>query len=796
MTRPHLEAAPQPEFWLGELRFEHFAEHLELLQRPMELRQRLNTEYVGPQRLRVLRRILAEEGNAPTVHLHLLMVAHCLQRKKPISVKAVAETHLPPEQLGPLLDPAGRIRKIAAAALLYQADPAHLVAIDVWNRWNHPRRCATRLDRRRKLPMPWDSIPWEDVTRKALAEIGVEDLEVRGPFRRFPERDVLLGLRESRRRTTMRRDDGHVSLGLRDDWTLLRFFEDGYRADVTAHDVPRGIHLASAIASALWGKTLTYRPARDALTRERLDQLLARITDPDDDAFELLEITAEVPGRWINPVIQISAPGQARIESVVADLRQKYCFAEDSCTVYRVKVGFEGRHRIQLHFPPAGQRELVPTYDDLGRDKDMVTRFERLVARTLGIEIHPKVATGHAEPWKEPPGKPRKLSTALVDSMLGPHLDRPAPWQRAYLADLVAKGVVRTLDHAVFRCGDPALRRRFQLDTTLDCPGLVVMPFGSVSADEPLDQDPAASFECSACGTMWELGTLHPPAFHRIEVQVDPEGTWRFLLELLSRKLSMVQEAEGVASRQRRGEREYVVFAPFAAASWLDSVRGTFETICWITEDDAAARPYGDQAVTLAAVLAQGVSVIARALDRARPVGHRPPGQGVMLPRWRPLPRPPVPLSGMPRIVPLDSDAQPAPPDVGIRLIQPTDDGLFLGGVLFAGRRFDRIHLLFAMLQRITETEGLAPRKRGFHLAAELSELDPAGRIEVHHVHQWVHRARNLIEAAIPAEAGLGERVIEGHRRTGIRLGPDFECRGLDLQTELARFAPRTRETG
>ncbi len=794
MTRTHLDSRPAPDFWLGELRLEHFTDRLDLLGRPDALQVRLRDEYAGPSASQTLRTVLEEEGDTPEVRLHLLLVAEFLHRKNMAVIRAVAEKGLPADVIGSLAKGSDRIDRLAAATALYRDDPYHLVAIDAWHRWNRPRRCATRLDVRRGLPVPWEEIPWDELVTEALRQLRAEHLSLRGPFARDRQRDVLLALRESSRRTTMRDDAGHVLPGRRDDWTLLRFFDDGYRVDITARRLSRAIRIASAVASALWGRPLAYAQAKDPLTRKRLDLFLARLTDPHDDTFELLEITAGIPGRWGTPLHTISKPGQMRVEHNVAEMRETYCFAEDSRTVHRVKVGFEGRYRIQLHFPLPDDADLELAYDDLGRDKDMASRFEALVARAMGVKVHPKVATGARRKRREPPTRPRRMKTAHVAAMLGPILDDPAPWQRDYVDKLVKQGVVMTTDHTVFRCGDPAIQRRFQPEITLDCPGLVVMPFHRRKKD-PFDQDPEASFECSACGTLWELGTFRPPAFHRILIDLAPAGAWKHLLRLLSAKLKMQPEKEGVASRSRRGDWEYVVFVPLAEDSWNDPLRAHFQPLCWIVADRDDAQVYGNQAVALADVLAQGPRVVARVLDRARQAPRKARGQGVLIHPTQPYHRerrrsnrgPTAPFGAAVRDGPL--------PDLDLRIIQPGDEGLYLDHVRFASARQDRIHLLFAMLQRITNREGVSPRKRAFHTAAELAELDLEGRIEVHHVQQWIYRARRLLDEAFPAEDGIGARVLEGRRQTGTRLGPGFECRKFDLDSELERHGSKKHRT-
>jgi len=792
MTRTHLGSQPAADFWLGELRFEHFTDRLGLLDRPDALQVRLRDEYAGPSASKMLRTVLEEEGATPEVRLHLLLIAEFLHRKNTAVIRAVAEGGLPGDVVGSLVKGGDRIDRLAAATALYRDDPHHLVAIDAWHRWNRPRRCATRLDVRRKLPIPWDEIPWEELVAEALQRTSADHLSLRGPFVRDRQRDVLLALRESSRRTTMRDDAGNVLPGRRDDWTLLRFFDDGFRADITARRLSRAIQIASGVASALWGKPLAYSQAKDPLTRERLDLFLARLTDPHDDTFELLEITAEIPGRWGTPLHTISKAGQMRIEHNVAQMRETCCFAEDSRTVHRVKVGFEGRYRIQLHFPLPDDADLELTYDDLGRDKDMASRFEALVARAMGVKVHPKVATGARRKRREPPPRPRRMKTVHVEAMLGSILDDPSPWQRDYIDKLAQLGVVTKTDQAVFRCGDPAIQRRFQPEITLDCPGLVVMPFHRRNQD-PFDQDPEASFECSACGTLWELGTFRPPAFHRILIELDPAGAWKHVLGLLCAKLKMQPEKSGVASRKRRGDWEYVVFVPLADESWNDPLRAQFQPLCWIVADGADAPDYGSQAATLAQVLAQGPRAVARALDRARQEPRKARGQGVLLHPHRPYdhgPRRSSHASSAPSgMVVRDGPAA----DLSIRIVQPGDEGLYLDHVRFASARQDRIHLLFAMLQRITDREGASAKSRGFHTAAELAELDLEGRIEVHHVQQWIYRARRLIDEAFPAEDSLGARVLEGRRQTGTRLGPGFECRKFDLASELERYGSRKR---
>ena len=65
--------------------------------------------------------------------------------------------------------------------------------------------------------------------------------------------------------------------------------------------------------------------------------------------------------------------------------------------------------------------------------------------------------------------------------------------------------------------------------------------------------------------------------------------------------------------------------------------------------------------------------------------------------------------------------------------------------------------------------------------------MDPGGHVSNPDIHQWVRRARVLLDEAFPGES-MGREVIETGGRKGIRLGKSFEVRNISLQDELNRY--------
>lgn len=776
-------APPDPRFWLDYLHVARFPRLLRLLDDGAALLQAFDGHWSGPVETEVAAQVIHHHGDTPETHLNLVLLAAFMDKKKNEGLQEAARAVLPAPILSEHPAFVGRGHRLGAAGLVYLADPERLLDIELWDLWHPRRRCALKLRGQRRSPtFTFPGAAWRKVADAALDALGqeIDNLSFWRAFDRPWAGDAIIAFNEPGSWDTHRGPDGHIRSGHKDEWTFLRFHDDMHRVDVTARKLDRGISLASAMASRLWGVARTYDYARDPLSRDRLDGFLRRLCDPEDEVFVLHEITAEVPGRWRHPVIRVGNSGKERVEEVVQDLQDKYAYARASKTVHKAKVGFDcdDRHyRIELHFPfpDAGEKDMVLAYGDRGWSVDKATKFQELVLQQLGVEVHPKAPSGKApvRPSRYP-SRPKRKDVTYWHGLLLPHLDDPAGWQREALADLEVAGLVTCTDNAVFRCGDPDIPSHLRPDHTYDCPGEVVMPFGAVSETDPFRQEPGEEHPCSTCGHGWKLDGFQPPVVHRVTVKVDAAAAWKRVVELLTtRAWGFQEETPGVLARVSDGQRQCVVFPPVAGEDWKTLGRAAFYPVCWFDIDSGDVEMYGERGVSLAKVLADKGKPIRAALDRG-PTG----GVGAM-PSAAAMP--PVPYNAgppPPRPEPLEAD-------LSVRLVQPGDNGIYLGETMFADKNQQRLALLFALLQEVTEKEGARqPKLRGYYSAKALACLDPDQVVEEKDIHQWVRRARQALDSISPRN-GLGKQVIESGGKKGIRIGPQFECRNFAVQVEL-----------
>lgn len=557
----HLGMPPSAAFWLDELQLADFEDALALAEDTAALRDAVNSEFSGPAPRRALE---ALSGFHPgdEVQAHALLVAWFLRQKKSAAVVDVAEAVLPAEELAGWQTASGRLHRLPTALELYRQDPLHLLDVEVCHRWHSRRRCALELEGpKRTLPAPGDTLDWRALAAEAQAHLEADVPKLRGRLRfrrvtfRREGKEVLLAWRAPAERDTVRHAAGHVVAGHHDDWIILRVYRDGNRVDVTSGSLSNGRMLADGLARAVWGKG-HYRVARHALTGDALNELLRRMRSPEDDVFRLLEIAGEVHGLPNRPIVTITNAGQARVETAVEELRRHMTFAERWQTVHRVKLAFGRAWRIEVHFPPP-DGELVLSYSDTDRDKEVAAAFEALVLDELGVEIHPKAGRARrrergALPEPTRPGRPTWLR------LLGPVLDEPATWEGGLVRDLAERGVVALTEHSFFRCGDgPVLPGRRD---TLDCPGEIEMPYGELDPNDPYRQEDDAECVCGTCGTTWYPGRYRLPVTRRLRVRPDVDGAWRYVRRLLSELGVFYDEGAGLAGGVVRGQRAQVFF--------------------------------------------------------------------------------------------------------------------------------------------------------------------------------------------------------------------------------------------
>ena len=782
-----LTATPSAAFWLDRLSLPEFEDAAPLLADPDALAARLAEEFAGPGPRRVMEAILAEVGDSDEVRANLLLVAWFLKKKKGSAVQDVATTALHPDVVAEHSN-VGRVHRLPLAALLYRADPAHLLAVDICHRWHSRRRCALELvGPRRKLPAPTRDLDWTLLAGQAVASAVQRHprhrgrLTFRGHILRQRDGEVLLAWSEPAGRDTVRNADGGVVAGRHDDWTILRVHRQGNRVDVTASRLDLGFAIADGLATAIWKQPHRYRRARNPLTGEGLNEFLRRLRSPDDDTFRLLEIAAEVPGLPDRPLFVVTNAGQARVETAVEELRRHMAFAERWQSVHRVKVGFGQHHRIEIHFPTPDE-DLVLTYSDAERDKEVSSQFESLLADELGVEVHPKVARrGHSRK-REVSAAPASPGRTTWDRLLSSVLDDPAPWEEAALGALATGGVVEVQARTFFRCGDGPLGPG--RPDTVDCPGEIEMPYGGADPNDPFRQEDDAEFTCGVCGLAWYPGRYRLPVVRRLRVRIDAAGAWLRTLTALGELGTFTDEAPGVASGFVKGVRVYLVSLPLAASTpWHQAALAVTHPTCWTGKPgDPRLSRFGPRGIDLADVLAEGKTALARVFELGRDASAS--AAAFLASEQPPAPYAPVAAPG----------SQVATLTPSRRILVLDDRGVWFEGTRLAPRKATGTRTLLALLWEGVQRDERQDKPRGQRTAEELVRMTKAPGFQYNDVQTWVSRTRGFISKRLADGSALAELMIEGGKGSGYRLGAGFECVGFDLTAELAnRQRPITK---
>ena len=583
---------------------------------------------------------------------------------------------------------------------------------------------------------------------------------------------MLLGYRVPADYAAVRDPKGNVRAGRLDRWVLLRFHREALRVDVSARDQALGVALADAVANRIWSTVppLRYRPADGRLTAADLQAFLERLRDPEDDTFQLLELTALVPALAERPEIRVGASGQARAEPALHGLRQRMAFAERWDQVRQAKVGFGGRYRVTVQFPAKGE-QLRLTYSDAERDKDACQRFERMFREELGVRILPRAPRGSRRREPTGPRRPSNPGPATWARLLSPVVEQPARWEAELLREKAEAGLVQISEHSVLRCGDEHINRAAALGgrDTLDCPGEIEMPFGALDPDDPFRQEDDAEFTCAVCGQVWHPGRYRLELAHRLRVRVEHAEAWSLLVEAAGRAGRFDEEAPGVASGMVAGHRTYLVYLPLAAARWHEPVALAAFRGCWVDAPGTEGlERYGGGGLDLAEHLGHR-----RALERRL--------TRVMAGGYPVVPAVVPPMAAVPAVSPtlgtrVSSAVVPATlPD---RVMISLDaKGVWVGGVNAAGRRATGLVRVLALLQAAADEDQRAGRERRFRTAEQLRKME-AG-LSYAKVQTWVSRGRAMLDKRGGVD-GLGAMVIDGGSGGGYRLGERFLCVGFD----------------
>ena len=760
----HPETTDNRSFWLSGLHLARYPELAELAADGPALTEAFEDLWSAPVDRAVAEELLAEWGpDAPGVQ-HLVALAWFIEEKSLRALKDTARRALPEALLREHPALKARWHRRAVAGLLLRHAPEALVEVFAWDVY-HPRaRAALKMaNQPRKLPTALAAGAWTNHAEAALDDLAQARTRRGLRFERAIVRpwadDALLVFREYGRPDTHRDADDEVVPGWRDDWTFVRFHDRGARADVTSRDPERAKALASAVGSRLFGTSVSYRHARNPLTRERLDAFLGRLLDPDDPVFFLHEIAAGMDAYHDQPHAVLGRWGSGRIEEVACALRDAHGFARDSKLVDHAKIAFlddeGGHHRMTLCFPEPTDltTDLALSFQDSGVATDGAERFAARLQGELGVEVHPRVPDpNRTRRSSRSAGKPARTGLAEWRGVLSPRMDGPAPWQRAMLEEVEQEGLVHVTRETVFRCGDTRIPAPVHPAGSVGCPGEVTMPFGAVSREDGFTQDPGEVFRCDHGSHEWKLGGYGPPCFLRVRTRVDlgRAGTW------LRQQLGAARWEEdepGVFTKlvPARGRRTLVVLND-AAPEW--HAPGAPRT-AWLALDNRVdVRRYGAHGLTLAHLVCDGVAAIPRVFGDEEAT------------------------------VLLVSERPPAAYDARKR-IEPGEAGILIEGNVAIPRSQGRFRLLFALMQAWADRHD-AEEETPLATFAQLSALDESRTLATKDLHTLVHD--------LGKELGpLAAEVLDRQGRKGLRLGRGYRALGFDLDDELADFKDRVR---
>jgi hypothetical protein len=766
----HLVQPPDRRYWLDELRLKDFPSLCRLGESADRLQAVIDDLFATKERKRALAQIIEQHGDSDAIKLNLLMVSSFLNHRRSAAVFDVAQESLDAETIAGCTNRRGERDRLALASLMYCQDPARLVAVDLWDRWQSHRRCVHALEGHQRRPLSFAELDWERLATEALTALGVSTTSPRVVLPRREGREVLLGFRSLGDWSNVRTDNGEVIPGREDNWTLLLFYEGGNAVDITASNLFGATQLANALGSQMWGSEVRYTPVRRPLSDRDLRRLLARLTDPEDDTFRLLEMVAAVPQMPDRPIITVSNAEQVRIETVIAEMRSAVPYGFDWNDVIKVKLGFMDQYRVEVHFPRPGE-EPVLTYSDVDRNKDASKAFEDLLADELGVVIKPRVNVEMRSSRRPSLRKPKRLTADDYAALLQPVLDRPTTWMLEIFEKLEAEGLVHLRRRAVLRCGDASIGASSGGDT-LDCPGEAEMLYGAVDAKRPFVQPEDAVVECSHCGRRWVPGSSALPLFLRVRTTVVHEVAWSRVLERLEGRAGLVLQRPGVAMGTLQNEQVCLVYLPLATDA-LDRGLGMAAAfrMCWVGRPPAPG--YHERGVDLAEILAEGELPVVRAWK----LGRDP----TLIRRQEPE------MPAVVQVQPTQRRAEERRPTT--RTVTADDQGIWLDGQRIADTRASGIRMLLAVLWKTAQDDAAGQSPRKARTSRKLaSMIDP--RLKEQSVYTWVSRLREHLEEVFPNQL---DELIVVNRTKGYRLGDNVVCVGFDLSREIAGFEEARR---
>lgn len=758
--RPHLLVAPDPAFWSKELFFARFDEIMDETTSADEADARLARYFPGGPALTTARAVIDRSGGGLHARQHMVLVGAFTELKHSEAIEAVGLAVLGDATLAEHRTPSGKVRRHLVMALLYEADPAHLVSVWLWDR--HLSRRRTHYRRKPTLTTPLD-LAGTSVATAAHTVLGRLISTAGRTFERMDDvrvvccadpAEVLVALREWPTSTTGRDRQGEVLTVDVPDWTVLVFSEAGQRLEVSDRQVDRAARFARDLTAMLGAGDGEYEVVLDPLDDAKLDEFLERLTDPHDERFPLVEIVAEAPWRP-HQTVTLTGTATHTTEELVGDLRRlHHPFARDWRTVRQIKFRFEKNYKILVHFPPRGEPASLSFSDD-NRGRAVTTRLVKFLKEHLHVDVASKARHGTTLPSRKPNAGPRKNSARWWKEVLAPCTDAPGEWLTRDLEVLREEGLVQVSRSRVFPCGSPYINRRALGVDSLDCDGVVELPYELPEDDRHQDGDDG-EYTCSRQEHRWHATRYGLPTVIRIKVEVCHDQAWKRLLEEVAHFGEVREEPgrPGVATLRTDAELRHLVYEPLIGSrDELDAATfGRKAPAAWVLAPGTHPPDAPSGAIALEELLADP----ARLAD---------PWGGIPLKRRRAA----TPVVKAPMLV--HDGAGTGTRRSGVTVIELHDDRIVFGDEPvplspIPLRVLDVLRLAAADDEaddRVRE-EWSWERLDGLLIDSHKGRKGPTW-------HTWVSRTRDAISKAL-GDQSIGKRVIVGTR--GYRLGDDF----------------------
>ena len=751
----HLFLPLERTFWCDALCFSEFDDFVACAEDEALARVRLKDAARDRSAERLVETMVAEAGGSLAVRANLTLAVAFLRERRTQAIEDAAAGWFTPEQIAEHRGKNGKVRRFHLALRLFERSRDALLAISLWDQWHARRGAWYRLQ-----PAPPERIDveredWTAVAASALAaekaRKGTHCAGFEAPVA-FPgaDGDVLIGLREWPRRQAVKVDKCVVT-GESPSWLLVRLYDGGARVDVTDTVPDRGAALATAMVRQLRPGAGEFEQVLNELTHPMLDDFLRRITEEgtdEGDEFPLVELTAAFPWDVRRRGVTLHGKAGATAESLVAVLRRLGPFAVDWRTVKSAKLLFEGRYKIEVHFPLGG-KHCALAYSDVDRDKRVTRRFARELNRVLGCEVAPKARAGSRMPRQHADKPLRPKSAAWWQRLLVPSHDSPPDWVRDALADLAESALVTTEEVGVLHCGSPYLERARAGADWGECKGEVELPLDLPEEDDELRAEDDEGVWCSERDHRWRPGRYRLPVDHRIKVALLHDRAWGMVQEEAAH-YGVVEEEPGrpgVASVKLADSRAYVGYTALARAEARAPGACGNAPVAWIAPPFGWGPPGTGEQLPLARVLA-GDDVLAPAWGRSAPRRREALGRG-----------PPA----------------PAGESVGATVIELRGADVRVGGRPVPKQR-PAVAKVARLLLAAELTGELRPRTMS-ELVAFAKRTNVLNSTDGdNHLHVIVRRAREGIDLAAGVTGrGAEAFVTEG----GYRLGDGWEVRHL-----------------